>query len=162
MLSFSFIVFSNFSSDFFPDPLGIWEYSPRCTFSHVYILPISFCYSFPGPLHYGQRGYFVWFKNFQIYWDLFCSLKVKVLVAQSRPTLCIPMDCSLPGCSVYGILHARILEWVTKPFSRGSFQPRYRTQVSCISGRFFTIWTTWEAHFCSLPYGLSGRTFHVH
>ena len=41
-----------------------------------------------------------------------------VLVAQSCPTLCDPTDCSLPGSSVYGILQARILEWVAIPFSR--------------------------------------------
>ena len=33
-------------------------------------------------------------------------------VAQLCPTLCNPMDCSLPGCSVHGIFQARILEWV--------------------------------------------------
>ena len=49
-----------------------------------------------------------------------------------------PMDCSLPGSSVHGILQARILEWVAIPFSRGSSQPRDRTQVSCIAGEFFT------------------------
>ena len=47
------------------------------------------------------------------------------------------MDCSLPGPSVHEILQARILEWITIPFSRGSSQPRDRTQVSCIAGRFF-------------------------
>ena len=41
-------------------------------------------------------------------------------VAQSCPTLCDPVDCSLPGFSVHGILQARILEWVTISFSRGS------------------------------------------
>ena len=40
---------------------------------------------------------------------------VKVLVAQSCPTLCDPMDCSLPGSSVHGILQARVLEWVALP-----------------------------------------------
>ena len=44
-----------------------------------------------------------------------------------------PMDCSLPGSSVYGTFQARILEWVAIPFSRGSSQPRNRTHVSCIS-----------------------------
>ena len=39
------------------------------------------------------------------------DMKVKVLVAQSCLTLCNPMDCSLPGSSVHGILQARILEW---------------------------------------------------
>ena len=70
------------------------------------------------------------------------SRKVKALVAQLCLTLCEPMDCSLPGSSVYGILQARILEWVAIPFSRGSFQPSDRTRVSCIAGRFFTVWVT--------------------
>ena len=56
------------------------------------------------------------------------------------------MDCSLPGSYVHGILQARILEWVAILFSKGSSQPRDRTWVSCITGRFFTIWTTREAH----------------
>ena len=53
--------------------------------------------------------------------------KVKVLVIQSCPTLCDPMDCSLPGSSVRGILQAIILEWVTIPFFRGSSQSRDQT-----------------------------------
>ena len=64
--------------------------------------------------------------------ELFAS-GVKVKVAQSCPTLCDPM-----GYTVYGILQARILEWVAFPLSRGSSQPRDGTQVSCIAGRFFT------------------------
>ena len=52
------------------------------------------------------------------------SEKVKVLIAQSCPTLCNPMDCSPSGSSVHGILQARILEWLAIPFSRGSSQPR--------------------------------------
>ena len=55
-------------------------------------------------------------------------------VTQSRLTLCDPMD-----YTVYGILQARILEWVAIPFSRGSSQPRDRTQASHIAGGFFTI-----------------------
>ena len=43
-------------------------------------------------------------------------------------TLCDPMDCSLPGSSVYGILQARILKWVTILFSRESSQPRDQTR----------------------------------
>ena len=43
-----------------------------------------------------------------------------------------------------GILQARILEWVVTPSSRGSSQPRDRTEVSYIAGGFFTIWTTRE------------------
>ena len=45
------------------------------------------------------------------------SEKVKVLVAQLCPTFCDPMDCSLPGSSVHGILQARILEWEAILFS---------------------------------------------
>ena len=48
------------------------------------------------------------------------EVKVKMLVAQSCLILCNPMDCSLPGSSVLGILQARILDWVAIPFSRGS------------------------------------------
>ena len=44
--------------------------------------------------------------------------RVCMLVAQSCPTLCDPMDCSLPGYSVHGILQARILEWVAISFSK--------------------------------------------
>ena len=56
------------------------------------------------------------------------------LVAQSCMTLCDPMDCSPPGSSVHGILHARILEWVAIPSFRGSSGPRDRTQESGIAG----------------------------
>ena len=42
------------------------------------------------------------------------------------------------GCTVYGILQARIREWVAFPFSRGSSQPRDQTQVSHIAERLFT------------------------
>ena len=48
-------------------------------------------------------------------------------------TLCYPVEGNLPGSSGYGILQARILEWVAMPFSRGSSLPRDRNQVSCIS-----------------------------
>ena len=51
---------------------------------------------------------------------------------------CDPVDGGLPASSVHGILQARILEWVASSFSRGSSQPRDRTGVSCITGRFFT------------------------
>ena len=64
---------------------------------------------------------------------------------QSGLTLCKAMHYSLPGYSVHGILQARILEQVAVPFSRGSTQPRARTPVSCITGRFFTIWATRKA-----------------
>ena len=72
-----------------------------------------------------------------------------VLVTQSRPTLCNPMNCSQPGSSVHGISQVRILEWIAISFSRGSSQPWDQTWVSCIAGSFFTIWATREAPKCS-------------
>ena len=101
---------------------------------------------------------FLWVENVVAYKDLMTveslpvgvmtltSLKLsEVKAAQSCPTLCNPMDFSLPGSSVHGILQARILEWVAIAFSRGSSQPRDWTPVSHTAGRFFTIWTTREA-----------------
>ena len=58
-------------------------------------------------------------------------------VAQSCLTLCDPMDCSLLGASVDGILQARILEWVATFSSRESSPPRDQNCVFCIAGGFF-------------------------
>ena len=58
---------------------------------------------------------------------------------QSCPTLCDPRDGSPPGSTVPGILQARILEWDTISFSRGSSQPRDQNQVSHIAGRCFNL-----------------------
>ena len=52
---------------------------------------------------------------------------LKVKVAQSRPTLCDPMD-----YTVHGILQARILEWIAFPFSRGSSNPRMKPRSSAL------------------------------
>ena len=65
---------------------------------------------------------------FRLSWGHFSLL---VCVTQLCPTLCKPMDCSPPGSSVHGILQA----WI--------FTTQGSTQVSCIAGRFFTIWATW-------------------
>ena len=62
---------------------------------------------------------------------------------------------------VPGILQARILQCVAFPFSRGSSQPRDQTQVSCITGWFFTSWATrgaqesWNGSFIPSPADLS-------
>ena len=61
----------------------------------------------------------------------------------SHVQLCDPMN-----CTVHGILQSIILEWAATPFSRGSFQPRERTQVSHIAGGLFTSWATREAQLC--------------
>ena len=79
----------------------------------------------------------------------FLVCKSESEVAQSCPTLCNPMDYSLPGFSVHGIFQARVLEWVAIAFSRGSSRPRDRTWVSCIVGRRFILWATREVPFIS-------------
>ena len=61
-------------------------------------------------------------------------------VAQSCPTLCDPMDCSLPGSSVHRTFQARGLQRVAISFSMGFSWPRDWTQVSHIAGRCFSVW----------------------
>ena len=89
---------------------------------------------------------FSWFSS-DLLRQLFDKLpeKKESEVAQSCPTLCDPMDCSLPGFSVHGIFQASVLEWVAISFSRGSSHPRDWTQVSHIVGRCFTLWASREA-----------------
>ena len=73
----------------------------------------------------------------------------RCVCTQSFLTVCNPMDCSLPGLSVYWIFQTRILEWVTISSSRKSSLPRDQTQVSCIScsSRWILYHcATWEAH----------------
>ena len=91
-------------------------------------------------------------------WWFICSHSC-CLVAKSCLTLCKPMDCSLPGSSVYGIFQARMLEWVAISFSTGSSWPRDQTHVSSLaSGIFITkppgkpYLLTWLPHilYCSL------------
>ena len=98
---------------------------------------------------------------FQHYFSNFLTQAVHsclCLVAESRLTLCNPMDCSLPSSSVIGIIQVRTLEWVAISFSRVSSQPRNQTRVFCIAGRFFTNWATKEA----LVDSSTKATFHVH
>ena len=65
-------------------------------------------------------------------------------VTQSCPTLCDPMDCSLPGSSVHGIFQARIPDCVAISFFGTSSWPR--DQTCLLLGRWdFYHWATWEA-----------------
>ena len=76
------------------------------------------------------------------------------ILLQSCATLCDPMDCSLPGSSVHGILQAGILEWLAMPSSRGPPDPgtEPRSLLSpALAGGFSTTSATWEplcSHFC--------------
>ena len=69
-----------------------------------------------------------------------CRPSVKVLVPQLCPPLRNPMDYSLSGSFVHGILQARILEWVAMLSSRGSSRSRNQTWILCIAARLFMIW----------------------
>ena len=146
---------------------------PRC---------LTFLFSFWMFLFYagfGDEDLFCFWILFWYFYSMFYSVFISLIyfriyfcmqwegeseseVAQLCPTLCNPVDCSPPDFSVHGILQARILEWVAVSFSRGSSQPRDRTQVSCIAGRRFNLWATREAFpstfllflqfsFCYLP-----------
>ena len=89
---------------------------------------------------FGNINSYLWLIDLtENFIDAIKDFKVKVKVTQSCPTPCDPMD-----YTVYGILQARILEWVAVPVSRGSSQPRNQTQVSCVAGGFFISWATRE------------------
>ena len=86
--------------------------------------------------------------NFILYFmNCVCS------VPQSCPTLCDPMDCSLPGSYVHRIFQARMLERVDISYSRVSSQPRDWSHIPCVSytGRHsLYLCVTWEASFYAL------------
>ena len=63
-------------------------------------------------------------QRFYLFIRMYVCACVCVLVAQSCPTLCSPMDCSWPVSSVHGVSQARILEWVAIPFSRDLPDPK--------------------------------------
>ena len=77
-------------------------------------------------------------------WFWFYTAVAAAKSHQSCPTVCDPINGSLPDSSIPGILQARILEWVAMLSSMGSSQSRDQTQVSCIAGKFFTVWATRE------------------
>ena len=83
-----------------------------------------------------------------------------MLVTQSCPTLCDPMDCRPPGSSVHGILQARILEWVAMPFSNNEtflMHTIVRTKIFLEGdGSHCWIWAE-AAHSLGSPGGTSGK-----
>ena len=75
---------------------------------------------------------------------------------QSCPTLCNPMDCSLPGFSVHGILQARTLEWVAISFSNAG---KWKVKVKSLS-RVWLLATPWTAAYQAPPsMGFSGQQY---
>ena len=73
------------------------------------------------------------------------------VVTQSCLILCNPVDCNPPVSSVHGILQARIQEWVAIPFSRDLPDLGIEPGSPALTGGFFTVWATREAHEYLLP-----------
>ena len=97
----------------------------------------------PGDL-VGRKGNWVGFH----WWPWGCHLLLSsCLLTKLCSTLLEPMDCSPPGPSAHGISQARILEWVTISFFRGSSQPRDWTHVSCIFRQILYLSATREADY---------------
>ena len=65
--------------------------------------------------------------------------------AESCPTLCDPMDCSLPGSSVHGVFQARILKWVAISYSQPRIKPM-SLAFPALEGRFFYHYTSGKRH----------------
>ena len=87
----------------------------------------------------GALPVFFWLSHLPLKFPQILILALATAVsmcAQSCPTLCDSMDCSLPSSSVHGILQARILEWVAISSSRGSSQLRDWTRISCWQPRW--------------------------
>ena len=112
-----------------------------CDFHTVSEIPAGFWYGYGVNsdflcwcrFHPPASGFFVFSGQFM------CVL---CFVAKSCPTLCDPVDYSHQAPLSMGILQTRILEWVAMLSSRGSSQPRDRTQVFHIADGFFTVWAT--------------------
>ena len=98
----------------------------------------------------------VWGLRDALYTIIIVSLYVCVCACakslQSCLTLCNTMDCSPPGSSVYGILQARILEWVATPSSRGSSWPSDPTCVSYVSCTGRQVFTSSASVKFSIPF----------
>ena len=78
--------------------------------------------------------------------DLGTKQHLKYVVFSSAcPTLCSPVDCSLPGFSICGIFQARGPEWVAISFLGGSSRSKDQTEVVRIAGRHYILWATREA-----------------
>ena len=119
---------------FFLHPSTQGGSSTQLTFSNTVFTEFMFTFPF-----YLWQTMLIFFSSLVGTSRFLLKCMLCVLVAQLCPTLCNPMNCSPPGLSVHGIFQARILEWIAIPFSRGISQPRDRTLVSCLAGRFFTV-----------------------
>ena len=102
----------------------------------VSVTGLNQCHCFPSTIWWGCHPLFAYGREREWVW----------VCTQLCPTLCNPMDCSLPGSAVHGILQARILEWVTISSSKRSSQLRDGTHISHIARWILYHWATWETH----------------
>ena len=81
------------------------------------------------------------------------KVKSESEVAQSCPTLCNPMDCSLPGSSVHGIFQARALEWGAIDMTTGSLFLNHHCTFDCHHKLVKLSYKEWSllrsSYFCS-------------
>ena len=120
-----------------------------CTWSGLKLTTVNGSLTFVRGVKTDQVSKFPWkwaLNLTPIYSGAFMLWKVKVLVAHSCLTLFDTTD-SPKDSSVHGIFQARILEWVTIPFSRESSWPRNQIQVSFTAGRSLTIWSSRETWY---------------
>ena len=76
---------------------------------------------------------------------LMCAVCICAKSCQSCLTLCDPMDHSLPGSSVHGILQARTLDGLPRPPPGNLPDPVVEPESPALVGEFLTISTPWEA-----------------
>ena len=85
--------------------------------------------------------YHTWLQSLlKFFSHLICLTSFCTFLKWKWKSLSHVLLCNSMSYTVHGILQARILEWVAFSVSRGSYQPRNRTGVSCIAGGFFTNW----------------------
>ena len=111
----------------------------NCFSGGFFFLSIFYFHSFWNPLHVLYRS---------------CSILIAAVSLQSCPTLCDPMDCSLPGFSIPGILQARTLEWVAISFSNAW---KRKVKVKLLS-RVWLLVTPWTAAHQAPPSGIFRAT----
>ena len=106
------------------------------------LITLQYCSGFCHTLTWISHGYKIFYFHTE---ESDCKDLICVLITQSCPTLCDPMDCHPPGFSSMEFPRQEYWKWVAISFSRGSSRPRDRTQVSFINRQILYYWATWEA-----------------